>query len=97
MVTFPSVNPNNTFSPNAWKNVILPKPKIPGTSQFQSSCTGQAKTSDHTTIIKMAIADTAVKDRTDSYSYFVFIAHIFCGRGGIRTHDIDITSVALYH
>ena len=82
MVTFPSVNPNNTFSPNAWKNVILTKPKIPGTSQFQSSCTGQAKTNDHNTIIVMATTDTAVKDKTDLYSYLVFIAHTIIRSGG---------------
>ena len=35
--TLPKIIPSNSFRPNAWKNVILLRPNMFGTSQFQSN------------------------------------------------------------
>ena len=47
-----------------------------GTSQFQSSCIGQARISDHRVVIIMATIEMAEKDITDSVVYCVLMVLI---------------------
>ena len=72
----PSIKPSRSFSPKACINVILLSPKMSGTSQFQSSCIGQARISDHRVVIIMATIEMAEKDITDSVVYCVLMVLI---------------------
>ena len=61
----PNVSPSRSFKPNAWKKVILPRLNMLGTSQFQSSCIGQARISDYTSSNSMATNGINVKIQFD--------------------------------
>lgn len=62
------MSPNKSFRPKAWRNEIFPRPKMLGTSQFQSSCIGQAKMRDHTISMSIATNGINVKVKIDSVS-----------------------------